>query len=213
MGVQACESKSNKQYNNKEQVLTQCKSTRDKLEKYIQNIEKKEKLSREKAKECLRKKQRDRAKFYLKGCKAYQKQIKIAEGKLSVMEDQIMAIENATTANDTMKALKEGNKALTELHKEVKIEDLENIKDDMEILKENDQEIGNFLKEKADEGIEECEDEYEQLVKEMQTEQNNNKDNISNQNTNLPNIPKNEIISGKMNNPINNVNKQVIVNQ
>ena len=41
----------------------------------------------------------------------------------------------------------------------------------------------------------------------------NVKMNIINQNTNLPNIPKNEIISGKMNNPINNMNKQVIVNQ
>ena len=170
---QTCESKSNKiaaKKNNEYSVLDQCRATRDKLEIYIQNLELKEKMTKEKVKECLRKKQRDRAKFYLKGCKAYQQRIKIAEGKLSMIEDQIMNIENAHNHKDTIMALQQGNMALKQIQKEVTIEDLENVKEQMDELKDNDREIGDFLKEKLEEDEAGCEDELEQLVKEVQDE-------------------------------------------
>ena len=51
---QTCESKSNKiaaKKNNEYIVLDQCRATRDKLEKYIQNLELKEKMTKEKDKE------------------------------------------------------------------------------------------------------------------------------------------------------------------
>ena len=216
---QTCESRGNKKQSVDKtyQVLNQCKSTRDKIDKYIKTLEKKEKLTKEKAKECLRRKERDRAKFYLKGCKAYQNRIRIAEGKLDMLDEQIMNIENAKTSKDTLTALREGNKVLTDLNKEVKIEDLENIKEDMEQLKDNDKEIGDFLKEKANEDIAECNDEFEQLVKEVQTEQANNKNNnISNNVNNLPKVPNNNIEVGLQNNKINQVNvnnKQIIMNK
>ena len=222
---QTCESRGNKKQlmnnNNANQVLFQCKSTRDKIDAYIKTLETKEKLTKEKAKECLRKKDRDRAKFYLKGCKAYQNRIKIAEGKLDMIEEQIINIENAQTSKDTLTALQQGNQVLRELNKEVKIEDLENMKQDLEELKDNDKEIGDFLKEKANEDIAECNDEFEQLVKEVQSEQINNKNqnqNITNNNNkinNLPQVPNNAINAGIPNNKINqnNINnKQIIKN-
>ena len=203
---QTCESKSNKiaaKKNNEYIVLDQCRATRDKLEKYIQNLELKEKMTKEKVKECLRKKQRDRAKFYLKGCKAYQQRIKIAEGKLSMIEDQIMNIENAHNHKDAIMALQQGNMALKQIQKEVTIEDLENVKEQMDELKDNDREIGDFLKEKLEEDEAGCEDELEQLVKEVQDEKNNNK-NVNQTNNNniikLPNVPNSNINTGVVNN-------------
>jgi hypothetical protein len=203
---QTCESKSNKiaaKKNNEYIVLDQCRATRDKLEKYIQNLELKEKMTKEKVKECLRKKQRDRAKFYLKGCKAYQQRIKIAEGKLSMIEDQIMNIENAHNHKDAIMALQQGNMALKQIQKEVTIEDLENVKEQMDELKDNDREIGDFLKEKLEEDEAGCEDELEQLVKEVQDEKNNNKNvnqNNNNNNIKLPNVPNSNINTGVVNN-------------
>ena len=203
---QTCESKSNKiaaKKNNEYIVLDQCRATRDKLEIYIQNLELKEKMTKEKVKECLRKKQRDRAKFYLKGCKAYQQRIKIAEGKLSMIEDQIMNIENAHNHKDAIMALQQGNMALKQIQKEVTIEDLENVKEQMDELKDNDREIGDFLKEKLEEDEAGCEDELEQLIKEVQDEKNNNKNvnqNNNNNNIKLPNVPNSNINTGVVNN-------------
>ena len=203
---QTCESKSNKiaaKKNNEYIVLDQCRATRDKLEIYIQNLELKEKMTKEKVKECLRKKQRDRAKFYLKGCKAYQQRIKIAEGKLSMIEDQIMNIENAHNHKDAIMALQQGNMALKQIQKEVTIEDFENVKEQMDELKDNDREIGDFLKEKLEEDEAGCEDELEQLVKEVQDEKNNNKNvnqNNNNNNIKLPNVPNSNINTGVVNN-------------
>ena len=202
---QTCESKSNKiaaKKNNEYIVLDQCRATRDKLEIYIQNLELKEKMTKEKVKECLRKKQRYRAKFYLKGCKAYQQIIKIAEGKLSMIEDQIMNIENAHNHKDTIMALQQGNMALKQIQKEVTIEDLENVKEQMDELKDNDREIGDFLKEKLEEDEAGCEEELEQMVKELEDEKNNNKNMNQNNNNNikLPNVPNSNINTGVVNN-------------
>ena len=216
---QSCESKGNTKNpeTKNEQVLNQCKLTKDKLDKYILVLEHKEKVSREKARECLRNKQRDRAKFYLKGCKAYQQRIKLTQAKSDMIDDQIMNIENAQTGRDTIEALRKGNEALTELHKEVKMEDLENIKDDFESLKDNDREIAEFWKEKTDENEAECEDEFEQLVKEVQSEKVNNGGNIADNNINLPKTPINETNAGVTNNKIENANinnnQQIAMNQ
>ena len=210
---QKCESSRNLKQNansNNNLILEQCKSTRDKIELYIKNLEKKEMNSREKAKELLKTKQRDRAKFYLKGCKLYQQKIKIAEGKLSMMDDQIMSIENAQTAQETLKALQEGNKALNDLQKEVKVEDLENLKENLEEQKENDKEIGEYLKGVTNDYEAECEEELEQLTKEVHNEHVVN----NNQNISLPNVPKNNITVEQKNNINSNINnKQIVMNQ
>ena len=114
---QTCESKANQQtaLDKNNQVLFQLKSFRDKLENKINNLETKEKATKEKAKQCLRSKQRDKAKFYLKGCKLYQKNIQTTEGQLTMIEDQIMTIENAQTSKDTILALQKGNQALQQI--------------------------------------------------------------------------------------------------
>ena len=187
--------KNKKNFSEGEKIYLQCKSCREKLSNYIKALETKEKNSREKAKDLLRKKQRDRAKLYLKQCKKYKEQIKIAEGKLDMMDDQIINIENLYNTKDVMKAIKQGNETLQKVQKDINIEDLEKIKDDLEDLKEKDKEVGEFFKDKVNEDEADCEEELNNLEKEMQ---NNNKnvndknksENINTKNNvNLPNLP------------------------
>lgn len=54
-----------------ESTLLHCKQTREKLSKYIKDLETKETNAREKAKNLLCLKQRDRAKLYLKQSKIF----------------------------------------------------------------------------------------------------------------------------------------------
>ena len=118
-----------------EATLMHCKQTREKLSKYIKDLETRENNAREKAKNLLRSKQRDRAKLYLKQCKIYKDKAKIAEGKLDMIDEQIINIENAKTAKDTLNALNQGKEALHNLQNDVKIEELDKIKEDFEDLK------------------------------------------------------------------------------
>ena len=211
MGV--CDSKGNQQSNleNNNQVLFKLKNMRDNLEKKMNNLETKEKQTKERVKQCLRLKQRDRAKFYLKGCKLYQNNMKTTEGQLTMIEDQIMNIENAQNSKDTMIALQQGNETLKKLQNEVRVEDLDKVKEDMDEMKDNYNEISDFLKERADEEVEGCEEEFEQLMQEVQNEKvsNNNvaanKNIVNNNNIQLPSIPNNGIKSGITNNASNQI--------
>ena len=187
-------------------ILQQCKQYEEKLSNYVKDLETKENNAKEKAKDLIRKKQRDRAKFYLKQSRLYKQQAKIAQGKLDMVENQIINIENAKTSKDTLNALREGNEALKQLQKEVNIEELEKIKEDMDELKEKDKEMGDYLKERGLENEDEYEEELNKLSNEIQGE---NKQNIPN----LPNVPNTKINSNQIENlPQNNaINQKQIV--
>ena len=76
-----------------ENAILQCKSCRDKIKKYIRSLEQKEEKSRNKVKELLKKKQKDRAKLYLKQSKLFSEQAKVADGQLQMINQQINDIE------------------------------------------------------------------------------------------------------------------------
>ena len=174
-----------------ERAILECKTCRDNIKKYIRNLEQKEVKSKEKAKDLLKKKQKDRAKLYLKQCKLFREQAKIADGQLEMINEQISNIEKTCTMGECMACLKQSNSVLKQLQKEVNIEHWENIRDDMEELKERDREIGDFFKER---GIDqeqyeaECEDELNKLIYEMQ----------GNYELNLPNVPNTKINNDKV---------------
>ena len=123
-----------------EKAVLECKTCRDKIKKYIRNLEQKEVKAKEKAKELLKKKQKDRAKLYLKQCKLFREQTKVADGQLEMINTQIANIETTCTMAECMACLNQGNSVLKQLQKEVNIEHWENIRDDMEELKERDRE-------------------------------------------------------------------------
>ena len=182
-----------------ERAILDCKSCRDKIKRYIKNLEQKEQRSKLKVKELLRLKQRDRAKLYLKQSKLFSEQTKIADGQLDMINQQIANIESTSNMNECAEVLNRGNAVLKQLQNEVNIEHWENIKDDLDELKERDREIGDFFKEKGidEEELEtQCDDEINKLLAEMQGND-----------IQLPNVPKEQIPQDINENDIKNKNK------
>ena len=168
-----------------EKAILDCKSCRDKIKRYIKNLEQKEQKSKLKVKELLKSKQRDRAKLYLKQCKLFSEQTKVADGQLEMINQQIANIETTANMNECAAVLSQGNKVLKQLQNEVSIEHWENVKDDLEDLKEREKEIGDFFKEK---GIDE-----QELDEQCDEEINNLLNEIYGNDINLPNVPNESI--------------------
>ena len=168
-----------------EKAILDCKSCRDKIKKYIKSLEIKEQKSMDKVKELLKKKQKDRAKFYLKQNKLFSEQTKVADGQLEMINQQIANIESTTNLNECAAVLNRGNNVLKELQKEVNVEHWENIRDDLDELKERDEEIKDFFREKGienEELEEQCDEEINKLMQE-----------IHGNDINLPTVPKEQI--------------------
>ena len=168
-----------------EKAILDCKSCRDKIKRYIKSLEQKSENSMTKVRELLQKKQRDRAKFYLKQSKLFTEQTKVADGQLEMINQQISNIESTTNMAECAAVLSNGNKVLKQLQNEVNIEHWENIRDDLDELKERDDEIKEFFKEKGieqEELDEQCDDEINKLLEE-----------IHGNDIDLPQVPKEKI--------------------
>ena len=160
-----CEKSQTPLINQEEKILLECKMTRDNINSYIKRLERNANLKREKAKEALKLKNKDRAKYNLKLSKMYQEQIKTADSQLTMLEEQISNIEQATTQRDAMKVLEKGNEVLKNLQKECNIEKWEKISDDMNDLKEQQDEINQFFRDRSmDDVDDDVEEEMNKLI-------------------------------------------------
>ena len=160
-----CDKSETPKINNEEKAILDCKLARDKIKTYIKRLERNANLKKEKAKESLRAKNKDRAKYNLKLSKMYQEQIKTADSQLTMLEEQISNIEQATTQRDAMKVLEKGNEVLKNLQKECNIEKWEKISDDMNDLKEQQDEINQFFRDRSmDDVDDDVEEEMNKLI-------------------------------------------------
>ena len=178
-----------------EKVLLECKMCRDKIKNYIKKCETTALKKRQKAKELLKNKQKDRAKVYLNQSKFHLTQAKVGDGQLKLIEDQINELQKATQLNEIRKVLENGNKVLKQLQSEINIEKWQEIKEDMEGLKEQQDEIGEFLRNNninEEEYEKDVQEEFEKLQKDLEND------------LNLPEVPKNKINVQKENNENNN---------
>ena len=150
--------------NQEEKTMLECKMARDNIKSYIRRLERNANLKRDKAKEALKLKNKDRAKYNLKLSKMYQEQIKTADGQLTMLEEQISNLEQATTQRDAMKVLERGNEVLKNLQKECNIEKWEKISDDMQDIKEQQDEINQFFR---DRNMNEVDDDVEEEMNKL----------------------------------------------
>ena len=155
---------------NDEQAILKCKMCRDNIKKYIKNLEKHANTKKEKAKEALKAKNKDKAKMNLRMEKMYREQIKTAYGQLEMIENQINAIETAQSQKDVATVLQEGNAVLKKLQEEVNVEKFQEIADDMDELKAQNDEITEFFKERGIEAEESVNDELDKLIATVQAE-------------------------------------------
>ena len=156
--------------NANEQAILKLKVVRDDIKKYIKKLENNAKTKREKAKEALQSKNKDRAKLNLRMEKMFQEQVKTAYGQLEMIETQINQIEAAQSQKDVMTVLQEGNAALKKLQDEVNVDKLQEISDDMEELKAKNDEITEFFKERGIDEEESVNDELDKLIASVQSE-------------------------------------------
>ncbi len=161
--------KKNPKLNVEEKTILQCKITRDNIKNYIKKLEKNSKLKREKAKESLKQKNKDRAKYNLKLSKMYSEQIKNAESQLTMLEEQISNLESAITQKEALKILEKGNEVLKNLQNECNIEKWEKISDDMNEIKEQQDEINQFFRDK---NIEDIDDDIENEMNKLMESDN-----------------------------------------
>ena len=155
---------------NSESAILDCKMCRDKIKKYIKNLEKNANTKKENAKEALKAKNKDRARMNLRLEKMYREQIKTADGQLEMIETQINQIESAVSQKDVMTVLQEGNAALKKLQEEVNVEKFQEISDDLEEMKAKNDEITEFFKERGIEEEEFVNDELDKLIASVQSE-------------------------------------------
>ena len=171
--------------NAEEKTILNCKMTRDNIKKYIQKLERNSKLNREKAKESLKQKNKDRAKYKLKLSKMYSEQIKHAESQLTMLEEQINNLESAITQKEALKILEKGNEILKNLQNECNIEKWEKISEDMNDIKEQQDEINQFFRDK---NIEDIDNDIENEMNKLMESDNN---------IDLPSANKNDIYVDK----------------
>lgn len=175
MGFLFSKKKKEVQLNQEEQALLDCKRCRDKIKNYInKNLKKHEADKREKAKEALKKKEKDRARMNLRMAKMYAEQIKSAEGQLEMIENQIMQIETAQSQKEAVAVLKQGNEILKKLQSEINVEKFQEIADDMEEVREQQNEITEFFKNHgldAEQEDVEVNNELDQLIASVQKEE------------------------------------------
>ena len=169
-----------------EKVLLECKQCRDNIKSYIKKLERTSNVKREKAKELLKNKQKDRAKLYLKQSKFHLEQVKISEAQLTMIEEQINNIQSTTQMLEIQKVLEKGNNVLKEMQKEMNVEKWEKIKDDMDELQEEQNEINQFFRE-HDIDVQQADDEVNEMFNKMEKELGLNEEK-------LPEVPQGKIV-------------------
>ncbi len=132
--------------NNEEKTLLQLQICRDNIKAYIKRLTMNEEKRKQRAKDELKKGDRERAKIYLSQSKLYKEQATVATGQLTMIQEQVDRIHSAVEQREVIKVLELGNKVLKDLNEEVNIDKWEKIADDMNELKTQQDEIGNFLK-------------------------------------------------------------------
>ena len=152
-----------------EKALLDCKVCRDKIKDLIKRVEKTSIAKKNKAKELLKSKQKERALLYLRQSKFHSEQVNVYEGQLNMVEEQIMSIENTQVLADAQKVLEKGNIALKKLQSEIQIEKWEQIRDDMEEMKESQSEMQQFF-EQYQIDVESYENGVEEDMKKLENE-------------------------------------------
>lgn len=134
------------QLSQEDKAMIECKQCRDKIKSYIRSGEKMVQKKKEKAKELLRNKDKERARLYLKQSKFYADKIKVYDGQLDMIETQISNLQTTMQMAEYQKILIQGNEVLKELQKEVNVEKWQQIGDDLNELKEHDKELTDYFK-------------------------------------------------------------------
>lgn len=121
---------------------------------------------KQKAKEKIKKGNKESAKRLLSKRKKYLGQIKLVKDAVSILDNQKMLIENSIIKKDIVNTIKIGNSLIKDISKDLNANEIEEIKDDMDKLKDDEDEINEILQINPEE-IEELDNEVNQIEAEI----------------------------------------------
>ncbi len=121
---------------------------------------------KEKAKEKIKKGNKESAKRLLSKRKKYLGQIKLVKDAVSILDNQKMLIENSIIKKDIVNTIKIGNSLIKDISKDLNVNEIQEIKDDMEKLKDDEEEINELLHMNPEE-TEELDNEVNQIEAEI----------------------------------------------
>lgn len=121
---------------------------------------------KEKAKEKIKKGNKESAKRLLSKRKKYLGQIKLVKDAVSILDNQKMLIENSIIKKDIVNTIKIGNSLIKDISKDLNANEIQEIKDDMEKLKDDEEEINELLHMNPEE-TEELDNEVNQIEAEI----------------------------------------------
>lgn len=121
---------------------------------------------KEKAKDKIKKGNKESAKRLLSKRKKYLGQIKLVKDAVSILDNQKMLIENSVIKKDIVNTIKIGNSLIKDISKDLNANEIEEIKDDLEKLKDDEEEINEILQMNPNE-IEELDNEVNQIEAEI----------------------------------------------
>ncbi|CUM68576.1 uncharacterized protein PRCAT00006303001 [Priceomyces carsonii] len=183
MGQQASAPKITSQ----DRAIFQMKQQRDRLKQYQKRLTVLVDKQSSFAREAIKQKEVEKAKFYLRSKKQQESTISKTYQQLDNLENLINTIEFKLIEKDVIYGLKEGNKVLNKLNQEMKIEKIDKLMDDLEENRVQVDEVSNALGNNLTNKEElEVDEELEKLEKEV----NGSKE----EDTIFPEAPKEELL-------------------
>ncbi|KAK0425945.1 hypothetical protein QR680_009470 [Steinernema hermaphroditum] len=129
----------------KDQVILQLKTQRDKMKIYVKKNQKTMEKDREVARQLLKVGKKDRALILLKKKKYVDQMVEKTLRQLNQIESMVQDLEFAEIEQRVLEGLKKGNESLKEMNKMFSIEDVEKIMDDTREAAEYQEEISNLI--------------------------------------------------------------------
>lgn len=150
-------------------AILDLKLQRDKLHQYQRKITHILDLEHSAAKRALAAGDKSRALLALRRRKYQSSLLSKTDAQLATLEQLVNSIEFALVQKDVVYGLKEGNKVLKEIQKEMTLEDVERLMEETEEAVQWQEEVGRMLAERVTRGEEEeVEDELEALRLEVE---------------------------------------------
>eukprot|EP00941_MAST-03F_sp_MAST-3F-sp1_P003847 g3847.t1 len=125
--------------------------------KRIEFLEKKKDTELAKAKQMMKKKNKQKAKYHLKKKKFYEKQVDNLYNQVMNLEQQVMQLQQASTNVVVVDGLRTARDAHQKIMGEMDIDKIDEIKDDLADALDMGQEISNALGEEMGMGLDEDE--------------------------------------------------------
>ncbi|CAG9319069.1 unnamed protein product [Blepharisma stoltei] len=168
--------------NKDDKAIAELKITRDKVKTYQRKLETNIEHCKQAVKQCIKKKNKDRALLALRKQKFLDKNLETTRGELLTLEVLINDIENAQIQKNIYDSLKKGNEFLQNINQQLTLDDVEKLMEETFEAVEYQQKVSEAL---SQQGLKQDD---KDLLKELER-----LDSLEALEVDLPNAPTNKL--------------------